>query len=96
MATCWTTPTIDHNVIINLDGFSSTDINNNWLTLHPSNTVLSDPSTIGFTSPTTYFDATGNYRLTGGSAYHNAASDGTDIGVNYTTLIQHLGFDPNP
>jgi hypothetical protein len=29
----------------------------------------------------------------GASAGHNAASDGTDIGVNYTTLIKALGPD---
>jgi hypothetical protein len=33
----------------------------------------------------------------GASAGHNAASDGTDIGVNYTTLIKALGPDnPTP
>jgi hypothetical protein len=27
-----------------------------------------------------------NYQLTDASTLHNAASDGTDVGVNYTTL----------
>lgn len=38
--------------------------------------------------------AQNNYCLAPSSPYHNAASDGTDVGVNCTTLIQALGFNP--
>lgn len=35
--------------------------------------------------------ASGNYRLTAGSAYHNAASDGTDVGANISAIDTAIG-----
>jgi hypothetical protein len=41
-------------------------------------------SGVGFMNYVSLFG--GNYRLSSGSAYHNKASDGTDVGVNFDTL----------
>lgn len=39
---------------------------------------------------------TGDYSLSSGSAYHNAALDGTDFGVNFTTLNAAIGTVGTP
>ncbi len=59
---------------------------------YPSNFINTDQShvAIKWVNP-----ATVNYRLASDSPYKNAASDGTDVGVSYTTLSAALGFDPS-
>jgi chitodextrinase len=52
------------------------------------------PANTGAVGFTDY--AGGNYLLTGGSSYHNAASDGTDIGANITALNTELASVPSP
>jgi hypothetical protein len=51
---------------------------------------------VGFTdypnTPTNYM----GWKLTSGSVFHNAASDGTDPGVNFTRLNTALGLDRFP
>ena len=92
---CWPEATINHNVLVNADSYLNSDINSWWLTAYPSNTLVVGYAAVGFTSTDSNLDSSGNYRLLNSSPYHNAASDGTDIGVNYTTLVNHLGYDPN-
>ncbi len=91
---CWTSATVNHNVFLNVDGWSDENMNSFWFTAYPSNTLITSYSTVQFLSPSTLLDSTGNYKLSASSPYHNAASDGTDIGVNCTTLAAALGFTP--
>jgi hypothetical protein len=90
---CWPSAAVDHNVLINADGWSASEISSWWP--YPGNALTGGLSNVGFTAPSIPPDAVGNYRLLASSPYHNAASDGTDIGVNYNTLVGHLGYDPN-
>jgi chitodextrinase len=67
--------------------FSDYTFTNNVLVAASSGTNPSGnffPANTGAVGFTDY--AGGDYSLTGGSAYHNAASDGSDIGVNFTVL----------
>jgi hypothetical protein len=95
VANCWPSALVDHNILLNTNQWQSSDINSWWLTPYPRNTVVSQVSDIGFTAPSAQLDATGNYRLLSSSPYRNAATDGTDVGVNYAKLIDALGYDPN-
>lgn len=92
---CWPSATVTNNVLVNTDGWETSDLNAAWFTPYPTNTLLTTVASVGFTSAPAKLDATGNYRLLASSAYHNAGSDGTDIGVNYPALIAALGYNPN-
>ncbi len=92
ITSCWPSAIVTNNVVANID---ANDIAFSWTTPYPSNTYISNWNTAQFTSAPAKLDGAGNYRLLNTSPYHNAASDGTDVGVNYTQLISDLGFDPN-
>ncbi len=92
---CWPSATVNHNVLVNTDGYDASDMNASWLTPYPSNTLLTSVASVGFTNATSTLESSGNYRLLSSSAYHNAASDGADIGVDYPALVSALGYDPN-
>lgn len=72
LATYFTSINFTNNVIIN----------NPYPNMYPS-TTLNTPSveTVGFIDPTQ-----NKYQLTSSSQYHRAATDGTDIGVNWDEL----------
>lgn len=59
---------------------------------YPNDQIEADETevVIKFVSPLTH-----NYRLASDSPYKNDASDGTDPGVNWTNLVNALGFDPS-
>lgn len=84
--TAYPSKTEDHNVIINnsggaAPGYTSGDF------------VVADDAAVGFVN-VTGADAGGDYHgyaLAVGSSYKNAASDGTDVGVNFTTLDAAIG-----
>src|SRR5262249_15468931 len=95
LADCWPSAAVQNNILLNIDRWPSADINSWWLGTYPNNAVLSDVSSVGFTAPSARFDETGDYRLLPSSPYRNAATDGTDVGVNYAHLIDSLGYDPN-
>lgn len=95
ITSCWPSAVVSNNVFANLDGHDTADLNNAWFTPFPSNTLITSWTTAQFTSPNAKLDAAGNYKLLNTSPYHNAASDGTDIGVNYAALATALGYDPN-
>lgn len=53
------------------------------------NAQLSSPSAGGFTD-TTFDNIPSDFALTGASSYHNAGSDGTDLGANMTQLASAI------
>lgn len=62
--------------------------------LPPLNFMALDVADVGFIDP-----ATGNFRLSPLSPFHNAATDGTDIGVDFEALMHALlgiGFPTTP
>jgi hypothetical protein len=83
---------VDHNVLLNTDGYASEDIAAWWTTPYPSNTVVATVAAVGFTAPAALLDASGDYRLTSESAYHNTASDSTDYGCDIAALNAAIGF----
>jgi hypothetical protein len=95
ITSCWPAATVDHNVFLNVDGYLQSDMNQWWLRAFPGNTLITSYGAVGFTRINSALTSAGNYRLLNSSPYHNAGSDGTDIGVNYTALVTALGFDPN-
>jgi len=83
----WPSITQNHNVIID-NRSSGTQIGDGPLnSRYPNDFIALSHAAVGWAD-----EAGGNFRLTSGSTYHNAASDGTDIGVNYTTLLAALGL----
>jgi len=91
---CWPDATVTNNVFLNVDGWSTENVNSFWATFYPSNTYITSYSTVSFINPSSTLDSTGNYKLSNSSPYKNAASDGTDIGVNCGPLASALGFTP--
>lgn len=91
---CWISATVTNNVLANIDGHDTADINFHWFTPYPSNTSITNWSTAQFTSAPAKLDDTGDYRLLNSSPYHNAASDGKDIGYIHSELTSELGYDP--
>jgi hypothetical protein len=87
---CWPAATVNHNVLVNVDGWLNSDINTWWLTAFPSNSLITSYATVQFTAPDTNLDSSGNYKLLASSPYYHAASDGTDIGVNIDQLFAHI------
>lgn len=56
---------------------------------YPNDSIAPDQNTVG------WIDTPGrDYKLSTSSAYKNKASDGTDPGINWDTLVSHLGIDP--
>jgi hypothetical protein len=90
MSSCWPSAVVNHNVLVNADSYLMSDINEWWLTYFPSNSLAADYAAVQFTTLDTNLDSSGNYKLLASSPYHNAASDGTDIGVNIDQLFAHI------
>jgi hypothetical protein len=89
----WPSAIVSSNVLID-DGFTYDPnyIDDQWLDYFPSNTKETSLAHVGWTSYDTDLTAAGNYRLTPSSPYHNAASDGKDMGVDFQLLEAALGF----
>ena len=86
--TGWAGVTRDHNFL--------TDDSNSQLTLPPSDTKVSTDAAMHFANLADA-DAGGDYhgyRLLETSPGHHAASDGTDVGVDFATLDDALGTPP--
>lgn len=82
---CWPSYTEDHNLM----ALNVNPPNSNPATQLPNSTTAASWAAVLFTgsSATTLND----WKLQAGSPGHNAASDGTDIGVNISTLMTALG-----
>lgn len=80
---CWPSASVHHNLLLNDAGIDVA----NWTSYWTDHTyVAATVASVGFTSPGPNLDTTGNYRLLVSSPYHNAASDGKDLGVDYDQL----------
>lgn len=100
---CWPATQADNqkNLIINDQGWLGNianpddSINGQWLQ-DWSNQLYTTSLVNLFVAPNaTLGHKVGNYRVHNSSAFKNGASDGTDPGVNYTTLTNNLTFDPS-
>jgi len=85
---CVTNWTVDHNAVFN---WNSTTLGSKWPTngSGSGNFFFTGSSGVGFTNYGTGNSNLnpGNYALSTSSSLHNAASDGTDIGANVSTLL---------
>lgn len=90
---CWPSAVVTNNVLANIDGHDTADLNFHWFTPYPSNTLITSWAPAQFTNPNPKMDAFGDYRVLNTSPYHNAASDGGDIGYNHALMVTHMGFD---
>lgn len=92
MLACWpnSSNTIRSNVLLNVDNHDSFNINQWWTTPFPNNIFITSYSTVQFENLT--YDKTGDHRLKTSSPYHNAATDGKDMGVDFVALNSALGF----
>lgn len=91
---CWPAATVNTNVFINVDNHDPSNMNAWWLTTFPSNTLITSYSPVQFINPMSDLGAGSgaNYAVANTSPYKNAASDGTDIGVNMSLVNAALGF----
>jgi hypothetical protein len=62
-----------------------------WNDVYPGNFFPNSMGAVGFVDPTN-----GNFSLTAGSPFRNAATDGTDVGVNMDALNAALGGTAPP
>lgn len=92
MINCWPNADITNNVIVNTG--TNDYVKEWWLGNWPNQSVPTSWAQVGFVNAPTALDGSGDYRLRADSPYKGKASDGTDPGVNYTELVDALGFDP--
>lgn len=88
---CWPDMQASNNVIFDDLGLGNPS---GFFTIHPNNPHPTSVAAVGFTNAPGSLNHTGDYRLAVGSQFKGTASDGTDPGVNYDSLINALGFDP--
>jgi hypothetical protein len=84
------TTTIRSNAVVDDSGAGVNG--NSWGTASILSPIYTSFNSVGFTN-----SAAGNYRLLSTSAFHNAASDGSDVGVNQDLLeFVQLGGSATP
>jgi hypothetical protein len=77
-----TISTFAPGIIYNTMAFINSNGSSSGYPTYPAGTTWSTQAGVGFTSVSgTSPNLTGNFQLTNGSAYHNAGTDGRDIGV---------------
>jgi hypothetical protein len=87
VSSTWPSLVQNHNVIID-NRSPDTVIGDGPLnSRYPNDFIATTHAAVGWTD-----EAGRNFRLASSSTYKNAASDGTDVGVNYTTLLAALGL----
>lgn len=100
---CWPATQLENrkNLIINDQGWlgdianPSDPINGQWLSDWSDQLYATSIPDVKFVAAGTPFGVkTGYYALADDSPYNNAASDGTDPGVNYTLFATDMGHNP--
>ena len=83
LTACVTTWTVDHNGLFNVSNL------NGWPAGNLFQTTAAGVGFVNYNGGDSLFNP-GNYALTNVSPFHNAASDGTDIGANIPLLMQMI------